>query len=297
VSDDDERFLSRVWLRASPLNYGVGLSAFASVAAPLLVGFSLGAVMTLLGRPDRGVHGDVALCAFTLAASLLLFAIQAGLSAHQLNASPDQRLSQTPEARDWEPWMEKMRRDQWRDAHYVAALGTRTRRGYNGGVVSFTFGLAAVLWPSAGLDKPILLGAFALSIVSCLVEIALAFGRPKRFVHWIMPTLGTARDEGDHYSGTQPDDIDFVALRRLLWGEKSASAATDLGSGQNHEYQMLSSLIDLESTCARMADAASRIEGLLREQGPSRRQEGRGLGRRVANVGRVMARWRSQGQD
>src|SRR4051794_12618378 len=89
---------ARLWSRTDPLAYGLGLASFATVAAPLLAGFSLSAIIALTGRSQIGVSGNLAITALALAASLLLYSVQAGLTAQQHSMAPDQRAAQIPEA-------------------------------------------------------------------------------------------------------------------------------------------------------------------------------------------------------
>ena len=58
----------RLWKRPVPMGYGIGFTAFATIAAPLLAGFSLATIVTLSSSADhRGTRGDIAIAAFCTA--------------------------------------------------------------------------------------------------------------------------------------------------------------------------------------------------------------------------------------
>ena len=131
----------RLWHRPVPVGYGPGFTAFATIAAPLLAGFSLTAIVTLSSSQDhRGTRGDVAIAAFSVATVLMLFTLQAGIAATQRAVLPDQRAAQYPEARHMLGWMQQLRLDQWRDETLAKRLMNRCRWTYNLGIIAFLGG-------------------------------------------------------------------------------------------------------------------------------------------------------------
>ena len=134
--DEDTDGGPGLWLRLVPVGYGIGLTSFATIAAPLLAGFSLTTIVALSSSADnRGTRGDIAIVAFSATTTLMLFALQAGIAASQRDIPPDQRAAQYPEARHSPLWMEKLRADQWRDQKLALQLYARCRWTYNLGII------------------------------------------------------------------------------------------------------------------------------------------------------------------
>src|SRR5215471_9875433 len=83
----------KLWKRSSPMGYAIGFASLATIAAPLLAGFSLTTIVTLSSSQDnRGTRGGIAIVAFSVAAVLMLFTLQAGLAAGQRAIPADQRV-------------------------------------------------------------------------------------------------------------------------------------------------------------------------------------------------------------
>jgi hypothetical protein len=137
-----------VWARTRPLAYSTSLVSFATVAAPLLAGFALAALLELRGAEGRAAGVAVAL--FTLAVVLLLGAIQAGLWAAAHHTSPGERVAWYPEAPFDDYWLGRMREQQWQEV----ATGFRFTRiaqlAYNLGISAFLFAVVAALVPPPG---------------------------------------------------------------------------------------------------------------------------------------------------
>src|SRR4051794_20537991 len=103
------------WSRPRPLGHATSTTTFASVASPLLSGFSIAAVVTLVGRVDRGFRGDLAITFFALAIACLVFALQSGLAAASRHVSVSERTALYPDkVRDPER-VHEIRTEQWRD--------------------------------------------------------------------------------------------------------------------------------------------------------------------------------------
>jgi hypothetical protein len=167
-----------LWRHPEPAGYVIGFTSFATIAAPLLAGFSLTTIVALSGSTDnRGTRGDIAIAAFSVAAVLMLFTLQAGIAASQRAIPPDQRAAQYPEARRQLGWMRKLLLDQWRDEKLC-------RWTYNLGVIAFLGGLIAVLIPSPGKwDDPhtarvFPIVALAVVVIAILIEIVLTIRMP-----------------------------------------------------------------------------------------------------------------------
>ena len=96
IDMEDQERAKVVWSRPVPLGKALGVSTFGTIAAPVLAGFSLTTVVELVGRNSRGIRGDLAIAAFTGAAGLLVFAIQAALIAASYQVSPADRMAWIP---------------------------------------------------------------------------------------------------------------------------------------------------------------------------------------------------------
>src|ERR1022692_1672792 len=150
-ADNPRRTDPRLWSRLVPVGYGIGFISFATMASPLLAGFSLTTIVTLSGSADhRGTRGDIAIAAFSIAAVLMLYTLQVGLAVSQRSLPPDQRASQYPEARVMLGWMQQLRLDQWRDQKLALRLIRRSRWTYNLGIIAFIGGLLALQIPGPG---------------------------------------------------------------------------------------------------------------------------------------------------
>ncbi len=204
---------SRVWARMEPLGYPQAMSNFSTVAAPLLAGFSLSAMVVMTGRPTRGVRGDLAITFFGAAACLLIYALQAGVSAQQLVLSPADRAKLIPEAQISALWMARVRGDQWRDNELALALFRRVRLAYNGGLMALAVALLATVQPAPGdwsLARSI---GFAILFGACLIEAVLCCRWPPRVSQWLLPLPQQSQPHPD------PDPLDFAEARALIYGE------------------------------------------------------------------------------
>ncbi|PZS27883.1 MAG: hypothetical protein DLM59_15580 [Pseudonocardiales bacterium] len=112
---EPSRIADPVWFNKDPLGYGPGLAGFGAVAAPLLAGFALTAVIELTGRDHIGVRGGLAMLGFTYSAAVLLVALQSALSATFWQVPPADRLARFPEGRLDPEWLAWIRQQQWRD--------------------------------------------------------------------------------------------------------------------------------------------------------------------------------------
>lgn len=205
------------------MGYGIGFASFATIAAPLLAGFSLTTIVTLSGNADqRGTRGDIAIAAFSISTVLMLFTLQAGIAATQYGILPDQRAAQYPEAQHEEAWMRKLREDQWRDELLAERLRARCRWTYNIGIIAFIAGLIALQIPSPGQwDDPHTGSAFRIiAIVAAVgaigVEVILTFNKPAFLGDWLVP--GTGNKEPPSQGKVQMDPIDPAEAQYLAFG-------------------------------------------------------------------------------
>lgn len=210
--------LPAVWRRAHPLGYYEGLTAFTSVVAPLLTGFALAAVINLSGREARGARGDVAIMSLSLAAALLLFAMQSALAGQQLSMPPDKRAAQVPEAREYPEYMQRLRLDQWQEQRAADVLFDRTRWLYNTGIVAFCSGLVATIQPAPGEWTIFRVVAMLAASLSCAAELVLTIGWPKGLANVLLPVSPRSGATNE-----APVQIDHEQARLLIYGLQSRS--------------------------------------------------------------------------
>ncbi|MFC5139062.1 hypothetical protein ACFPK1_12540 [Actinomycetospora rhizophila] len=176
------------WSKPRPLGHAISTTTFASIAAPLLAGFSIAAVVTLVGRADRGLRGDLAIAFFSLAIACLVFAIQSGSAAASRHISVTERVALYPEKiRDPER-IHQIRSEQWRDEAIASHHRLLTRLAYNTGILAFLAGLLCVALPGAGdWNVP---RAVAVIIVgsAILVEIIQQAHRPRWLAAFLAPS-------------------------------------------------------------------------------------------------------------
>lgn len=255
----------RLWRRTVPVGYGIGFVSFATIAAPLLAGFSLTAIITLSSSADhRGTRGDIAIAAFSIAAVLMLFTLQAGLAASQRSIPPDQRASQYPEARLSLGWMQQVRLDQWRDEKLAWQLFKRSRWTYNLGIIAFIGGLIALQIPSPGQwDDPhtgSLFRVVALIVVvgAILIEIALTFHMPPFVSSWLVPGLADTQ-RATPEDVPEMDPIELEDAQRLAFGD--SGLVSGHGSNAGDATTVIVAITSaLDSLTTRLADLSRAVE-------------------------------------
>jgi hypothetical protein len=255
----------RLWQRPIPVGYGIGFTAFATIAAPLLAGFSLTTIVTLSSSADhRGSRGDIAIAAFSIATVLMLFTLQAGLAASQRAILPDQRAAQYPEARHFLGSMHQLRLDQWRDENLAERLIKRCRWTYNLGIIAFLGGLIALQIPSPGKWDDLYTGsvfrmvALVAAIVALLVEIVLTFHIPVTVSNWLVPGLANPqRARPEDVPDMEP--IEPAVAQRLAFGD--FDSLSDLGSDAEKAATAIAAISSaLDSLATRLADLNRAVE-------------------------------------
>jgi hypothetical protein len=267
-----------LWRHPEPVGYGIGFTSFATIAAPLLAGFSLTTIVTLSGSQDnRGTRGDIAIAAFSVTTVLMLFTLQAGIAAIQRAIPPDQRASQYPEARRWLGWMRDLRADQWRDEKLAWRIYRRCRWAYNLGIIAFIGGLIVLIVPSPAKWDPhtgpvFRTVALVVAAIAILSEIVLSFRWPAVVSRWLVPgsegrpvKLKDVKDEPDDLG---LDDITgLVEAQRLAFGDDGSFSGDDSNvrgpatasvGFTSALYSLATRLADLNQTVDKVADAAIR---------------------------------------
>jgi hypothetical protein len=157
----------QVWSKRRPIGFPNAISTTGGIAAPLLAGFALTTVVQIVSaeRPPR--LANLAVASFTVAAALLLYALQFSALALGYSATPQQRLEYFPEASISDKALAKVRSDQWAEMWLRAAYSKRAALCYDLGLIVFLLGLGAVVVPS---------GHWSWGTVAALVVVALATG-------------------------------------------------------------------------------------------------------------------------
>src|SRR5215471_1393632 len=204
---DDE---GRVWNRRRPINYPKQVEMAGGIAAPLLAGFSLTAVVQLVIGGDHPWLSDWATALFAIAAALLVYAVQFSATALGYAATPSDRLDYSPEAAFKPEILRVIRARQWEEMELRANYTDRTKFCYNLGLLAFLGGLGLLLVPNHSWPWPWgrLIGVTVVGI-SIIIEVMWVLsnaGWPK----WLLPTTSTISpdelpDEGAKYLFTHPD--------------------------------------------------------------------------------------------
>lgn len=105
----------RVWNRPRPINYPKQIEMTGGIAAPLLVGFSLVIIAQVATDRDQSWQSAWAIALFTIAAILLIYALQFSSMALGYAAPPSDRLDYNPEAASEPDILRIVRRRQWEE--------------------------------------------------------------------------------------------------------------------------------------------------------------------------------------
>jgi hypothetical protein len=162
----------RVWNRRRPINYPKQIEMAGSIAAPLLVGFSLTTVAQLVIGRDHPWLSEWAIALFAVAAVLLVYAMQFSATALGYAATPAERLDYNPEAAFEPDILRVVRKRQWEEMELRAKYTVRTKYCYNFGLLAFLGGLGLILVPHHAWPWP--WGQFvgvAVVSVSLIIEV------------------------------------------------------------------------------------------------------------------------------
>jgi hypothetical protein len=215
-----------VWNRPEPLGRAAATMSFGTIAAPLLAGFSLTTIVELVGRAQRGLRGDLAIVAFAAAAGLLVFAIQAALTAAFHQVSPADRIAWTPECRTDPVWMEWVRTKQWRDEQVARRHRGSARGTYNLGILAFLLGVVAVLIPEpGGWTWPRVL-ALVIGGLAVASEVVLVTGWPNPLRRLMSPSSGDLEAEDKQRQQETAPKISGQKLQNLLFDQGGNSETT-----------------------------------------------------------------------
>lgn len=195
---------SRVWDWRRPINYVKETEMVGGIAAPLLAGFSLTTVAQLVISSYRPWLAGYAIAAFSLAAALLLNALQFGAAALGYAATPSERLDYVPEVASDTKLLGKIRRRQWEELGLRERYIRRARFCYNAGLLAFLGGLGLIIVPHRNWPWPVgqFIGVIAVGL-SLLFE-ALWILSNGKWPKWLFPraSAGDAPSPGRRADGS-----------------------------------------------------------------------------------------------
>jgi hypothetical protein len=209
----------RVWSRRRPINYPKQLEMTGGVAAPLLVGFSLVIVAQLVTGKDQPWLSEWAVALFTIAAVLLVYALQFSSMALGYAATPSDRLDYNPEAASEPDILRVVRTRQWEEMELRAKYTFRTKYCYNLGLLAFLCGLELIIVPRDSWPWPWgrFVGVAAVS-VSIIIEVMWILFDAKR-PRWLLPTSSPT---------TTPDSLPDEGTEYLFDRDRTDDIAGDL---------------------------------------------------------------------
>jgi hypothetical protein len=164
---------AQLWDRPRYAGHGPAMNGFGGVAAPLLAGFSLASIVSLLTTENKPEYAEWALMALSLATGSFLFAIQFTFLALGYWVMPTDHLQLAPEARrSYEVLEEVVVRQRTAVREFTRYADTAWNL-LHVGVVALLCGVAAVLLPEGGWSGPRSV-AFGAVVVCLLVQLAWA---------------------------------------------------------------------------------------------------------------------------
>jgi hypothetical protein len=187
-------FGTKVWQRPAPLGEPEAVRGLGATVAPLLSGFSLAAIATLINvDPARKPPlTDFAIGAFAVTVALLLQSMQSAFLVLRYSAPPENRLNVNPRARKSPLELEGERNVQWHDFLAAQFFRRRVYVLYDLGLLAFLTGLLLLMIPNSWSPGRII-GLTAITI-STLFEVVWALNNRlrdrrgfTRFYHWVLP--------------------------------------------------------------------------------------------------------------
>lgn len=203
-------------MRPNALGYHESLRGFGGIVSPLLAGFSLAAIATILTtrRHDLPPLSSWAVAALTVAVAFLLFAMQTAILSLNQNSSPSDILSWRPEATTSEHELTAARAAQAADKREMERLGRLSFAAYPGGLIAFLLGLALLLVPRHW-GAPSILAVAAAAAAGALEVWWLA----ATYLSWLPhPVLRNNSPSHETTWNSEPPALDAAGLAAVLGG-------------------------------------------------------------------------------
>jgi hypothetical protein len=224
------------WDVIAPYGYGEASQSAGTVVAPLLAGFTITLIGLVVDTSASDIrYRNLALLVLTVAAALLIAAVQCAYSARQYLVRPDEITAWWPgfdalEPKEYTSGLALDRRvEQLAHSMLHRRWAARLRFAYNAGVVLVLAGLAIVLVPSGTVSTARLaaIAVAALAAVTELVWVAATIGVKRggvvgRVSGWIIPSYSRAEQAARDAVGKLDAEIAGIQAEA-----ESASAEPD----------------------------------------------------------------------
>jgi hypothetical protein len=177
------------WVTPEKYGSAEALTSMGTIAAPLLGGFSLAAmVQTITLTPSQARWPDAAMVLFLLAAALFIGTVQAMFWAREYQVTPDEI---TAWWRDAEDRLDMLRAEQAQHAAGFSMWSGRARRAYNAALICLLAGLTTLAVPpgSHGHAPVLRWVGVALGVVALVVEVAWITGSSHTGRGWLGKVL------------------------------------------------------------------------------------------------------------
>jgi len=178
------------WSAPAVLGADELVKGFGGVVPPLIAGFSLATLATLLTADHPPRLATWADTGFIVTAASLLYAMQFSFTALRHWSTPDDRLMWRPDARLDATKLYEERWYQALDRKLFDRYAGRARQWYNFGLTAFTVSIVCLAVPSGApstwtIDR---LAMFAAAVATVLGELLLIHGqRVPRLRRWVWP--------------------------------------------------------------------------------------------------------------
>jgi hypothetical protein len=146
-SDDAVSHPAPVWKRPQALGYHEELRGLGGIVAPLLSGFSLAAIATIVTGDDMPALAEWSVAALAAAVAFLIFSMQVAFASLSYNSFPAEILTWRPEVTVSEDELQRARAVQASDFDEMTRLGRISFSAYSAGLMAFLLGLLLLLIP------------------------------------------------------------------------------------------------------------------------------------------------------
>lgn len=190
------------WVTPDKYGSAEALMSMGAIAAPLLGGFSLAAmVQTLTLTPSEARWPDAAMVLFLLAAALFIATVQSMFWAREYQVTPAEIIAWWPDAQDR---LDMLRAEQAQHAAGFAMWSGRARLAYNAALICLLAGLTTLAVPAGSHGHPPVLRwvAVAFGAVALAAEIL-----------WIMGSSHISRRWPGKFLTPQPESDTTIRKR------------------------------------------------------------------------------------
>jgi hypothetical protein len=207
-------------LRHPALGYQETLRGLGGIVAPLLAGFSLAAIATIVTGRVGPPLAAWPVASLATAVALLLFSMQVAFLALTQNSTPQDVLAWRPEATVSEEELQLVRLTQAADFEEMSRLGYLSLNAYAAGLIAFLLGVLFLMVPEDWS------GGWAVGVAVIAAALALevwwfAANRWRRLPHPVSRRLTTSHSAG--WEG-HPPSLDSVGLAAVIDSSRRSAA-------------------------------------------------------------------------